>query len=53
MAKKTVASLQSGDKKHIKIIRAIKSKKTGAYYFKSEIVSSDKIEEILKDDNKV
>lgn len=43
MAKKTVATLQSGEAKITKIIKCIK-KKNGYYSFKSEFVPSIKIE---------
>lgn len=48
MAKKVVASLKKTDgKSYAKVIRAIKSEKTGAYYFKAEIVVSDLVKETL------
>ena len=48
MAKKVVATLKKGDgKSFAKVIRAVKSEKTGAYTFKEEIVSSDLVKEIL------
>jgi len=47
MAKKVVASLQTGGKNHAKLIRMVKSPKTGAYSFKEEIVLNDKVKEIL------
>lgn len=48
MAKKTVATLQTGVKKSsVKIIRAVKSAKTGAYSFKAEFVPVDKADEFL------
>jgi hypothetical protein len=44
MAKKTVASLQTGGgKNHTKVIKMVKSPKTGAYTFKEEIVTNDQI----------
>ena len=49
MAKKTVATLQKGAAKNrTKIIRAIKSPKTGAYMFSEEIVPAENVKEILK-----
>ena len=46
MAKKTVASLQKGEgKSFTKIIKMIKSPKTGAYTFKEEMVPNDKVNE--------
>jgi hypothetical protein len=48
MAKKVVASLKKTDgKNYAKIIRAVKSEKTGAYTFKEEIVPSDTVKEAL------
>jgi hypothetical protein len=48
MAKKVVASLKKTDgKSYAKVIRAVKSEKTGAYTFKEEIVSSDLVKELL------
>jgi len=49
MAKKVVASLQKGGgKQHTKVIKMVKSPKTGAYSFKQEIVHNDKVEEFFK-----
>lgn len=46
MAKKTVATLQSGSgKEHTKCVKMIKSEKTGAYSFKEEIVHNDKMKD--------
>ena len=48
MAKKVVATLKKGDgKSFAKVIRAIKSEKTGAYTFKEEIVAADLVKETL------
>ena len=48
MAKKVVASLKKTDgKSYAKVIRAVKSEKTGAYTFKEEIVSADLVKEVL------
>jgi len=48
MAKKVVASLKKSDGKNFaKIIRAVKSEKTGAYTFKEEIVPSDAVKDAL------
>ena len=48
MAKKVVATLQKGEGKNFaKVIRAIKSEKTGAYSFKEEMVPIDKVKELL------
>jgi len=49
MAKKTVASLQKGGgKQHSKVIKMIRSEKTGAYAFKEEIVHNDKVNDFFK-----
>jgi hypothetical protein len=45
MAKKVVASLQSTGKDFAKVIKAVKSPKSGAYTFKEEIVPTDKVKE--------
>jgi hypothetical protein len=47
MAKKTVASLQKGSKDFTKVIKMVKSPKTGAYIFKEEVVPNDKVNEFL------
>ena len=45
MAKKVVASLQSGGgKEHKKVIKMIKTEK-GSYSFKEEIVHNDKVKD--------
>ncbi len=44
MAKKTVASLQTGGgKNHTRVIKMVKSPKSGAYAFKEEIVTNDEV----------
>jgi hypothetical protein len=49
MAKKVVATLKKeGGKTYAKVIRAIKSEKTGAYTFKEEIVPTDEVQNALK-----
>jgi hypothetical protein len=46
MAKKVVASLQKGGgKEHTKVIKMVKSPKSGAYTFKEEIVHNDKVKD--------
>jgi hypothetical protein len=48
MAKKVVASLKTTDGKiFAKVIRTVKSEKTGAYTFKEEIVPAELVKEIL------
>ncbi len=49
MAKKVVATLKKeGGKAYAKIIKAVKSPKTGAYTFKEEIVLVDEVQAALK-----
>ena len=49
MAKKTVATLQTGEGRTFsKVIKMVKSPKTGAYTFKEEMVPNDKVQEVLK-----
>jgi hypothetical protein len=49
MAKKTVATIQKGaGKGHSKVIRMIKSPKTGAYIFKEEIIINDEVKDYFK-----
>jgi hypothetical protein len=48
MAKKSVATFrEKGAKGMAKVIRAVKSDKTGAYTFKEEMVSEDQVKDIL------
>ena len=48
MAKKVVETLKTpGGKDWAKVIKAVKSPKTGAYTFKEEMVPVDKIQEVL------
>jgi len=49
MAKKVVATLKKGSGKDFsKIIRVVRSPKTGAYTFKEEMVPSDSVKTALK-----
>ncbi len=49
MAKKVVATLKKeGGQKFAKVIKAVKSPKTGAYTFKDEIVPEEMVKEIFK-----
>lgn len=50
MAKKAVASMQnkSEGRAFAKVIKMVKSPKTGAYMFQESIVPNDKIQEFLK-----
>ncbi len=45
MAKKVVATLQSSGKDYAKVIRTVKSPKTGAYTFKEEIIPTDQVKD--------
>jgi hypothetical protein len=48
MAKKVVATLKKeGGQKFAKVIKAVKSPKTGAYTFKEEIVPEDTVKDVL------
>ena len=48
MAKKTVASLQKGEGRTFsKVIRMIRSPKTGAYTFKEDMVPNDAVKDML------
>jgi len=48
MAKKVVATLQKGKGKNFaKVIKAVKSPKTGAYTFKEEMVPVDQVKQVL------
>ena len=48
MAKKTVATLQKkGAKTFTKVIKAVKSEKSGAYSFRTEMVPADKVNDFL------
>jgi hypothetical protein len=48
MAKKVVATLKKADGKGVaKVIKAVKSPKTGAYTFKEEIILLDNVKDYL------
>ncbi len=48
MAKKVVASLQKGEgKTFTKVIKMVKSPKTGAYTYKEEMVHNEKVKEFF------
>jgi hypothetical protein len=52
MAKKVVAQLKKTDGKNFaKVIRAVKSEKTGAYSFREEIVPTELVKETLAKKN--
>ncbi|SHN18429.1 protein of unknown function [Cyclobacterium lianum] len=49
MAKKVVATLKKeGGVSYAKVIKAVRSEKTGAYTFKEEMVPSPMVQETLK-----
>ena len=49
MAKKVVATLQKGEgRTYSKVIKMVKSPKTGAYTFKEELVQNSEVQEFLK-----
>lgn len=49
MAKKAVASMQSGEgRAYAKVIKMVKSPKSGAYTFKEEMVHNDKVVDYFK-----
>ncbi|MBE5033871.1 DUF4295 domain-containing protein [Gallalistipes aquisgranensis] len=49
MAKKVVATLKTGSGKNFtKCIKMVKSDKTGAYAFKTEVVPNDQIKEFFE-----
>jgi len=47
MAKKVVASLQSAGKNYAKVIKMVKSSKTGAYTFKENVVHVEDVKDYL------
>jgi hypothetical protein len=47
MAKKSVASLQTGSKRLTKAIKMVKSPKTGAYTFVESIMSPERVNDFL------
>ena len=50
MAKKVVATLQggAGSKKMTKVIKMVKSPKTGAYIFEEQVMNADEVDSFLK-----
>lgn len=50
MAKKVVATLKTGSGKNFtKVIKMVKSEKTGAYTFKQEIVPNEQVQEFFNE----
>ncbi len=49
MAKKTVATLQSKEgRSYTKVIKMVKSPKTGAYVFDEQMVPNEKVQDFFK-----
>ncbi len=49
MAKKTVASVKTGEGRTFsKVIRMVKSPKSGAYVFKEDMVPNEAVKDLLK-----
>ena len=49
MAKKVVATLKTGDGRgYAKVIKMVKSPKTGAYTFREQLVTTDEVKAYLK-----
>ena len=47
MAKKAVASLQTGSKRLTKAVKMVRSPKTGAYMFVESIMAPEKVNDFL------
>ncbi|MDR2205091.1 MAG: DUF4295 domain-containing protein [Flavobacteriaceae bacterium] len=49
MAKKVVATLRSGQsKKMTKVVKMVKSPKTGAYIFEEQVMNADDVNDFLR-----
>ena len=49
MAKKTVATVKTGEGKgYAKVIKMVKSPKTGAYVFDEQMVANEKVQDFFK-----
>lgn len=49
MAKKVVATLQKGaGKGHAKVVKMVRSEKTGAYIFQEEIIPNEDVKDYFK-----
>ena len=48
MAKKVIATLQTQGKEYSKLIRMVKSPKTGAYVFKEQMLPNDQVKSVLE-----
>jgi hypothetical protein len=48
MAKKVVATLKTGEgRQFTRVIKMVKSPKSGSYYFKEEVVHNDHVKDFL------
>lgn len=48
MAKKVVATLQTSSKKMTKVVKMVKSPKSGAYVFDEKVMNADEVDGYLK-----
>ena len=48
MAKKVIATLQTQGKEFSKLIRMVRSPKTGAYVFKETMIPNDQIKSVIE-----
>ncbi|OBX27273.1 uncharacterized protein DUF4295 [Gelidibacter algens] len=48
MAKKSVASLQTGSKRLTKAVKMVRSQKTGAYMFVESVMAPEFVDDFLK-----
>ena len=48
MAKKVIATLQAQGKEYTKLVRMVKSPKTGAYVFKETMMPNDQVKNIIE-----
>ena len=48
MAKKVVATLQGSSKKMTKVVKMVKSQKSGAYVFEEKVMNADEVDAYLK-----
>lgn len=48
MAKKVVATLQTSSKKMTKVVKMVRSPKSGAYIFDEKVMNADEVDSYLK-----
>ncbi|WP_018675342.1 DUF4295 domain-containing protein [Riemerella columbina] len=48
MAKKVVATLQTSSKKMTKVVKMVRSPKSGAYIFDEKVMNADEVDAYLK-----